>query len=49
MCGADLSDLDEENPKDKENNPGKKPVQDKGKESPMGTTFQLLATMSPPI
>jgi len=34
MCGADLSDLKEENPRDREGNPGKKPDPDKGKEKP---------------
>jgi hypothetical protein len=31
MCGADLSDLDEENPKDMKANPGKKPEIESGK------------------
>ena len=35
MCGADLSDLEEEKPKDREEgNPGKKTDRDKGKEKP---------------
>jgi hypothetical protein len=34
MCGADLSDLDEEKPGDREGNPGKKPDQEKGKNKP---------------
>jgi hypothetical protein len=34
MCGADLSDLEEEKPRDKEGNAGKKPGLDKGKEKP---------------
>jgi hypothetical protein len=31
MCGADLSDLDEEKTRDREGNPGKETGQDKGK------------------
>jgi hypothetical protein len=34
MCGADLSDLDEENSKGREGHPGKKTDRDKGKEKP---------------
>jgi hypothetical protein len=34
MCGADLSDLEEENSKGGEGHPGKKTDQDKGKEKP---------------
>jgi hypothetical protein len=32
MCGADLSDMDEEKPDDKEGNPCKKSGQGKGKD-----------------
>ena len=35
MCGADLSDLEEEKPRDKKGNPTTKNLgQDKGKEKP---------------
>ena len=34
MCGADLSDLEEEKPRDREGNPSKKTGKDKGKEKP---------------
>jgi hypothetical protein len=34
MCGADLSDLEEEKPRDREGHTGKKPDQDKGKDKP---------------
>jgi hypothetical protein len=33
MCGADLSHLEEENPKDGDGNPGKKTDHDKDKEN----------------
>jgi hypothetical protein len=32
MCGADLSELDEQNPDEGEGNPGKKTRRDKSKE-----------------
>jgi hypothetical protein len=34
MCGADLSDLEEEKPKDREEGQGKKTERDKGKKKP---------------
>jgi hypothetical protein len=34
MCGADLSDLEEENPLDREDNLDKKSGLDKGKDKP---------------
>jgi hypothetical protein len=34
MCGADLSDLEEEKPRERECNPGKKTGKDKGKDKP---------------
>jgi len=34
MCGADLSDLEEENPRDRKDNLDKKSGLDKGKDKP---------------
>lgn len=34
MCGADLSDLEEEKTRDMEGRTGKKPDKDKGKDKP---------------
>ncbi len=44
MCGADLSDLEEEKPRDREGNPRKKPARIRAKISPSCAAFPLLAT-----